>query len=359
MNIAAKKILAHMSISFIVTVISAALIFFVFPIGNWSFLWTETILDLPISIMLFAVSLTVGFISGLISGINETQKMKMIANMVEDFSLENASSKTTEYPSELRTIMKQIWMLKTQYKEQMLITQKLVNERVEDQEKQVQEIISQERNRLARELHDSVSQQLFAASMLMSAINEADELGPQQGKHLKLVEGMIQQSQLEMRALLLHLRPVALNGKTLKEGIYELLAELKQKVPIEIEWKAEDLKLERGIEDHLFRILQESVSNTLRHAKAKKFEVLLIERDQFIIMRITDDGIGFEVEEASKTGSYGLQNMKERAAEIGGSLKIVSLPGKGTRLEVKVPKLTKELEEVQEQNPRKEEDGDE
>ena len=83
-------------------------------------------------------------------------------------------------------------------------------------------------------------------------------------KQLKLVEEMIHQSQLEMRALLLHLRPVALKGKSLQEGMEELLMELMQKVTMDIKWKLEDFPVEKGVEDHLFRILQESVSNTLK-----------------------------------------------------------------------------------------------
>ena len=96
------------------------------------------------------------------------------------------------------------------------------------------------------------------------------------------------------------------------------------------------ISVEKGIEDHLFRILQESVSNTLRHAKATILEVLLIKRDGFIILRVTDDGIGFDVDE-NKASSYGMQNMYERAVEIGGNLKMVSLKNKGTSLEVKIP----------------------
>ena len=78
------------------------------------------------------------------------------------------------------------------------------------------------------------------------------------------------------------------------------------------------------------------MSNTLRHSRAAELEVLLIKRDGFVILRVADDGIGFDVEE-SKAGSYGIQNMHERAVEIGGTLKIVSVKNKGTRLEVKVP----------------------
>ena len=139
-----------------------------------------------------------------------------------------------------------------------------------------------------------------------------------------------------MRALLLHLRPAALNNKTLSEGAEELLYELTQKVPMDIEWTVESLEVDKGIEDQLFRILQESVSNTLRHAKASTLTVMLIERDGNIILRVTDDGVGFAVEE-NKASSYGLQTMQERAFEVGGTLKIVSLKEEGTRLEVKIP----------------------
>lgn len=220
--------------------------------------------------------------------------------------------------------------------------QKIATERATEREQSLQEVVEQERNRLARELHDSVSQQLFAASMLMSAINEAGPPeDPALNKQLNMVENMIHQSQLEMRALLLHLRPVALKGKSLQEGVEGLLKELTQKVPLEIDAKIEAFQVDKGVEDQLFRIFQESISNTLRHAKAENLQVLLLERDENIIMRVVDDGVGFQTE-AVKTSSYGMQNMHERAYEVGGTLKIISLPNEGTRLEVKVPILRKE-----------------
>lgn len=212
---------------------------------------------------------------------------------------------------------------------------------MEDQQKRVQEVIVQERNRLARELHDSVSQQLFAASMLMSALTESTDEDSPKSQQLKMVEEMINQSQLEMRALLLHLRPAALKGKSLQEGITELLLELAQKVPMELKWNVEEFLLDKGVEDHLFRIAQESVSNALRHSKASMLKVLLVQRDSLVILRIEDDGIGFDVE-MEKLGSYGLQNMHERAVEVGATLKIVSLPNHGTKLEVKVPLIHNE-----------------
>ncbi|MGP7818319.1 sensor histidine kinase [Niallia sp. 01092] len=326
--------------------VCAAIVFFlffsisyvmVFPPNNWMELWDKELMEVPFLLYLISVAITIGIFFGLLSGYGWR---KQISDLEELFDNEERSLLLNQsYYVEINTIAKKLKKLQDQLIEQTKLSQKLVIEHAEDQEIRVQNVIAEERNRLARELHDSVSQQLFAASMLLSAINERRPLSDdRETKQLKLVEETIHQSQLEMRALLLHLRPVALKGKTLKEGVIELLTELLQKVTIEISWRLEDINLDKGIEDHLFRILQESVSNTLRHAKATVLEVQLIERDGFIILRVVDDGVGFDVEN-SKAGSYGLQNMHERAAEIGGKLKIISLKQKGTRLEVKLPLL--------------------
>src|SRR5699024_2355385 len=141
---------------------------------------------------------------------------------------------------------------------------------------------------------------------------------------------------LEMRALLLHLRPIALKDHSLKEGIDQLLSELVEKTPISIDWHSEDLTLNRAVEDNLFRILQESLSNALRHAKANQIDVLFIAREGRAILSVIDDGIGFD-QEKELSGSYGLANIEERTTEIGGQFKIVSLPGQGTKLTVRVP----------------------
>src|SRR5699024_11244874 len=105
----------------------------------------------------------------------------------------------------------------------------------------------------------------------------------------------------------------ALKRKTLQEGAIELLRELEQKVPIEIDWQIEDFSLDKGVEDHLFRILQESISNTLRHAKATTFHCMLIERDDMIILRVVDNGVGFDVEKV-KANSYG--RSEEHTSEL-------------------------------------------
>lgn len=90
------------------------------------------------------------------------------------------------------------------------------------------------------------------------------------------------------------------------------------------------------MEDHLFRIAQESISNTLRHAEATQIVIELFKAGNKVILRLSDDGKGFDVERVDDS-RYGLNTMKERALEIGGTFQIVSAPQSGTRIEVKVP----------------------
>ncbi|MFJ7362992.1 sensor histidine kinase [Peribacillus frigoritolerans] len=340
MSILTRQILTALSVAFVLSLALPAMVFFIFPLSDWSLLWEKVVMGLPFVIFLPSLVMTVGLIYGVISGMFWKRQLERVDEGLQFLEQGRLPSQQETYPiQEMAKMAERMQLIHKQINEQTKLSQKMANEKAIDQEKQIQEIVSQERNRLARELHDSVSQQLFAASMFMSAITESQsDMEKTEMKQFKVVEEMIHQSQLEMRALLLHLRPVALKGKSLYEGMKELLLELAQKVTMDINWKMEPVTLDKGIEDHLFRILQESISNTLRHAKANSLEVLLIVRDGMIILRITDDGIGFNVEE-SKTGSYGLQNMHERAVELGGTMQIVSVPNKGTKLEVKIPLL--------------------
>lgn len=346
MSTVQRHMLFSVALSSILSFVLLLAFFIAFPLENWLSLWEKKILNLPFVLFILSISIIVGLVFGLTYG---HYWRKVLLNVSEALGDLERGRKIEEENSCSLEEIKDLWYrmdkLQKQIVEQTKISQKIANQKAEDQEKRIQEIVSQERNRFARELHDSVSQQLFAASMLMSAITESTSFSAEHiAKQLKTVEQMIQQTQLEMRALLLHLRPVALKGKSLQEGMQELLNELLQKVPLEVRWKVEEFPLDKGVEDHLFRILQESISNTLRHAKATTLEVLLIQRDEFTILRVVDNGMGFNLEE-SKTGSYGLQNMQERAVEIGGLLKVVSVPNKGTRLEVKVPIIIQKGEE--------------
>lgn len=170
-------------------------------------------------------------------------------------------------------------------------------------------------------------------SAVLEHVKDADD---KTVKRIRMVEHMAGEAQNEMRALLLHLRPVTLEGKGLKEGLTELLDEFRKKQPIDIEWDIQDTAISKGVEDHLFRIVQEALSNVFRHSKASKVTVILGIKNSQLRLKVIDNGKGFKMDQV-KASSYGLNSMKERASEIGGVAEVISVEGKGTQIEVKVP----------------------
>ncbi|MBO1004280.1 sensor histidine kinase [Pseudogracilibacillus auburnensis] len=324
-----------------VTIISIT--FFVFPLEEWSVLFHEKIYNVPYLLLLAIITITFSSIIGMITAFYWNQRIHYVERQLELVNNNQPLTSDDTY-KELQKVEELLEKVQEKFKVQVEHSQRLATERANEREKSLQEVVIQERNRLARDLHDSVSQQLFAASMMMSAINEQADIGDTTLRHqIQMVEKMIHQSQLEMRALLLHLRPAALKGKSLQDGIKDLLKELTDRIPLQVDWKLEEFFIDKGVEDQLFRIVQEAISNTLRHSEASSVHVMLIKRDNIILLRVVDDGKGFDVEKV-QTSSYGLQNMEERANDLGGSIKIISLPNKGARLEVKIPSLNGEEE---------------
>lgn len=304
---------------------------------TWLPLWSFEEANLPIAIWL-ATTLLVISMGIAISSTQLARKKERLIDVYLQSVLatdnQNSNIRVPSVSSKLKKSLSEVTMLIVTQKKSLL---KMSDERAEGEDKRIQERIIQERQRLARELHDSVSQQLFAASMLLSAITEQQESDNQViPKPLAQAEKIVQQAQLEMRALLLHLRPAALHNKSLTQGLEELLFELQQKVHFTIRFRLEDVSLSKGVEDHLFRIAQETLSNTLRHANASEVDILFVERDGLAIFRVQDNGIGFMKDEGN-AGSYGLHHIQERAIEMGGTSKIVSVPSQGTIVEVKVP----------------------
>ncbi|MFC5469986.1 histidine kinase [Cohnella suwonensis] len=239
---------------------------------------------------------------------------------------------------EIGRLGEQLGKLGHKWEEQVSSLQRLSTNNAELASQARMTAVVEERQRLARELHDAVSQQLFAISMTATAVGRTmDNDFERARRQVELIEEMASAAQSEMRALLLHLRPVHLEGKRLAQAIPELVEEMKAKVPVDIAIDLEeDLHLNKGVENHLFRIVQEALSNTLRHAKATKMDIVLHRRGDAVRLGIRDNGIGFDPQ-VRKQASYGMTNMEERVNELGGSLNIASAPGKGTRIEIRVP----------------------
>ncbi|MCL1990944.1 MAG: sensor histidine kinase [Defluviitaleaceae bacterium] len=288
-------------------------------------------------LLVIGLSLSIGATVGISISLYINKPLHQMSHFLSEVERGNTPHLPTDRMfKEFKALETSIVNLSEKTAEQSLMMQRKTNEYAEEKQHIEEAAVAVERGRLARELHDSVSQQLFAMSMMSAALHAGmpDE-EPLKANMAKL-EHMAVQAQSEMRALLLHLRPIQLEGKQLVVGIRELLTELSAKQNLDVRWQLDDLAFERGVEDHLFRILQEAISNTLRHAKASKLEISLKRSDPLAMMRIFDNGIGFNKDDR-KVGSYGLESMKERAEEIGGTLKIMSLKGTGTQIEIKIP----------------------
>lgn len=201
-----------------------------------------------------------------------------------------------------------------------------------------QEIVKQERKRIARDLHDTVSQDLFAASMVLSGIAQnVSQLDVDQvGSQLLAVEEMLQHAQNDLRILLLHLRPVELENKTLSEGFKMILKELTDKSDIEVVYHESILTLPKKIEDNIFRIGQEFISNTLNHSQASRLEVYLNQTENELQLKMIDNGIGFDMDSVYDL-SYGLKNIEDRVEDLAGNLQLLSQPGKGVAMDIRLP----------------------
>lgn len=314
-------------------------------IVDWKFL-------LLFSIIAISAAALVGVISGYIVG--NLLKKRLNALWEAGMNLERGvlSYRVPELGSdELGDIGWTFNRLAARWEEQVISLQRLSNHNAALGEQLRQAAVVEERQRLARELHDAVSQQLFAIAMTTAAIKRMMDKNPQRAaQQIELVEEMASAAQSEMRALLLHLRPATLQDKPLGEAMAELLEELKQKQMLKITWDLEEVRgLPSGIEDHLFRILQEALSNILRHARANHINVKMFTLNGQVRLRITDDGVGFDPEEEKMT-SYGLASMRERVIEVGGSLEIYSAVGKGTQLEVRIPVVADSYSEEKDTN---------
>ena len=206
-----------------------------------------------------------------------------------------------------------------------------------------EELIEKERKRIARDLHDTVSQELFAAHMILSGVSQqALKLDREKMQtQLQSVAAILETAQKDLRVLLLHLRPVELEEKSLVEGIQILLKELEDKSDLEVSLKQNVSKLPKKIEEHIFRILQELISNTLRHAQASCLDVYLYQTDVELQLKVVDNGIGFQLWSLDDL-SYGLRNIKERVEDMAGTVQLLTAPKQGLAVDIRIPLLDKE-----------------
>jgi PAS domain S-box-containing protein len=196
---------------------------------------------------------------------------------------------------------------------------------------ELQEVVTAERNRLARELHDAVTQTLFSTSLIAEILPELWEVDVEEAK--KSAEELRQLTRgalAEMRTLLLELRPATLLQVRLGELIRQLCEAFigRSRLPIVMDIQG-DHEIPPEVQVAFYRIAQESLNNVFKYARATHVDVQLLLTESSVHFETRDNGIGFDMS-TSKPTSLGLRIMRERAESIGADLHIVSSLGAGT-----------------------------
>jgi PAS domain S-box-containing protein len=196
----------------------------------------------------------------------------------------------------------------------------------------------EERQRLARELHDSVSQALYGISLGVHTARMQLEHDPKDlAESLEYVLELAEAALVEMRALIFELRPESLETEGLVTALTKQAAALqaRQHIAVNTDLCAEpDLPLK--VKQDLYRVAQEALHNTVKHARASRIDLRLQQTSEAVTLEVCDNGRGFDVT-ASFPGHLGLHSMQERVRGLGGELQFESTPGQGTCIRVQVP----------------------
>jgi NarL family two-component system sensor histidine kinase LiaS len=197
--------------------------------------------------------------------------------------------------------------------------------------------VSEERNRLARDLHDSAKQEALAASFhIGTALTLFDDDSKSAKIHLIEADNLVDSVRQELTDLIHELRPPSMNGTRFDETVNEYIIEWAHQSGIEADFKVNSYyEISLEIKQAIYRLMQEALANVTRHSSAENVEVYLDFRDDVIEFRVNDNGAGFDALE--QHDGMGLDSMRERVESLNGNFSIHSQIGKGTRICVTIP----------------------
>jgi signal transduction histidine kinase len=199
--------------------------------------------------------------------------------------------------------------------------------------------IKQEREWLARELHDSVTQAMYSVTLYAEAARLALESDKQDVafENLRELQAMAREALVDIRLLIFELHPPILEGQGLAASLRIRLAAVENRAGLQTELHIEGARiLPLAIEEDLYRIALEALNNAVRHARAERVKVRVWFKEQLVGLEISDDGVGYDAATAGDNGGMGLRSMEERARRINGRLVVDSVPGEGTTIRVEV-----------------------
>ena len=200
--------------------------------------------------------------------------------------------------------------------------------------------IAEERSRLAHELHDAVSQKLFSLRLTAQAAAALVDRDPSRAKgELQQVAVLAAEAADELRAAVVELRPAALDEDGLVATLRTQIQVLDRAHSARVTFDSCGVRaLPSSQEEAVLRVAQEALHNALRHSGAERVDVTLARRGSAAVLRVADDGGGFDPKAIRRAGRHlGLVSMRDRASGVGGTLTVESAPGKGTTVEMEVP----------------------
>lgn len=274
------------------------------------------------------------------------RKLDQLQVVMKQASAGNWDSRLPVEPRDVFSgVHKEFNILLEQLEDRLKLLQQMGERDIMEEASTQEAAVLEERRRLARDLHDTVSQQLFAMHMSASSLPKLLERDMEHAH--KVMEQLIEMSssaQRQMRGLIAQLRPMELQGKTLEEALegwfpdYCRQNNIQGTLEIQIRGVFSEAK-----ELQLFLIIQEAMANVVKHAEAQSVRLFLGETDRQISLSIEDNGLGFRGEQV-RAGAYGLSTMRERAQKLGGEAEIVTKQGSGTRVRVWFPKFESDSE---------------
>jgi len=226
--------------------------------------------------------------------------------------------------------------------EQKVVEREQMTEQLRSLSAHLQNIREQERIHIAREMHDELGQLLTGFKMDVSWLKKRYSTdNPDIKEKLTEMESLVNDAVSFVRKIAAELRPSILDDLGLMPALEWQSREFQKRYGIQVEFisKVQDLHTTELIATGLFRMYQESLTNVARHSEASKVQAVLQTSTTHISLTITDNGKGFDIDSISERKTLGLLGMKERAFMIGGKLDINSMPGEGTTVSIKVPKV--------------------
>jgi signal transduction histidine kinase len=188
-----------------------------------------------------------------------------------------------------------------------------------------------ERARIAREVHDAISQHLFGLRMIAAGMCRADP----GNRQARAIERISEEALLDMQALLTELRPASLDDAGLVPALEGICAAYHDRLGVTVDATLDDITVPATVEHALLRITQEACANAVRHGNARRLSISMTRQDGHVELVVRDSGTGFDPA-GVHTGS-GLTHIRGRVAELGGTVEIDSAPGRGAALTIRVP----------------------